>query len=288
MTGFGRSEVGTDAFRLGVEISSVNRKQSDVVISLPRHWHALEIDARKLVTGSVSRGRVQVQIQFEPRAVSATRLHVDTILARQYVEALRSLETELGLPADVNSLALLRAPGVFTTGESNTTAEEIWPHMKQAIEAALVVFAESREREGAHLKQDIVARLEHIRQVAKSITLATPEVVKAHRDQLLKRLEEAGFPLPLDDDRLLKEIALYADKCDIEEEATRLIGHLEEFHRLIESPEPQGRAMDFLTQELNRELNTMGSKGNSTSIAHLVVTGKTEVERIREQVQNVE
>lgn len=288
MTGFGRAEVTTGTLRLGVEVSSVNRKQCDIVINLPREWNTLEIEARKLVAGVVSRGRIHVQVHVEHTTGSSTQLQVDESLAAQYVEALRSIANRMSLPLEIQPGDLLRAPGIFSTGEAKTTTDEIWPDMKQAIEQALVAFGQSREREGAHLKQDLLARLEVVRQVAESIAKETPEVARMHRENLMKRLEDAGLPLPMDDERLLKEIALFADKCDISEEATRLQGHLDEFHRLIGSNEPQGRAMDFLTQELNRELNTMGSKGNSTGIAHLVVTGKTEVERIREQVQNVE
>jgi uncharacterized protein (TIGR00255 family) len=288
MTGFGRGEVSTEDFRLRVELSSVNRKQSDIVVNLPREWSGLEIDTRKLIAGAVSRGRVQVQVQVEPLHQKTVQLQVDADLARQYVEAMRQLTGSLALAGELTPSDLLRAPGVFSTGEVKTTAESVWPHLEIALSSALEAFSQSRTREGAHLQEDLQTRLALVEQLAASIALQTPEVVKAYHEQMRKRLAEAGLPLPLDDERLLKEIALFADKCDISEEVTRLHGHIAEFRRLMASKEPQGRALDFLTQELHRELNTMGSKGNSTSIAHLVVTGKTEVERIREQVQNVE
>lgn len=288
MTGFGRGEVSTDDFRLSVELSSVNRKQSDIVINLPREWSSLEIETRKLIAGAISRGRVQVQVQVEPLHQKTVQLQVDANLAQQYVTALRELSASIGLTGEITPRDLLRAPGVFATGEAKVTAESIWPHLQQAMTLALNAFSQSRAREGEHLQTDLKARLAIIAQVADAIAAKSPEVVRAYHEAMSKRLAEAGLPLPLDDERLLKEIALFADKCDIAEEVTRLQGHLNEFQRLLNSKEPQGRAMDFLTQELHRELNTMGSKGNSTAIAHLVVAGKTEVERIREQVQNVE
>ncbi len=288
MTGFGRWELSTDDYRLGVEIASVNRKQSDIVISLPREWTGLEMEARKLVAGAVSRGRVQVSVQVEPLRQKGAQLQVDTALATQYVEALRSLASALGLPGDITPRDLLRAPGVFSTGEVKTSAEVVWPHLQEAISQALRAFSDSRTREGLHLKEDLEGRLATLGKLGEAIAAESPVVVRTQHEQMRKRLAEAGLPLPLDDERLLKEIAIFADKCDITEEVTRLQGHLREFARLLQSAEPQGRAMDFLTQELHRELNTMGSKGNSTSIAHLVVAGKTEVERIREQVQNLE
>jgi uncharacterized protein (TIGR00255 family) len=288
MTGFGRGEVSTPEFRLSVEITSVNRKQADIVINLPRDWHALELEARKLVAGQVSRGRVHLQVHLEWTRGTTTQLQYDEVLAAQYIQAIKSLAEANGLIGDLSPRDLLRAPGVFSTGETKNSPEEIWPHLEQAIRVGMETFQQSREREGAHLLADLQQRLQTIRQLSDQIASLSPDVVRLHRDLLRKRLEEAGLNVALEDERLLKEIAIYADKCDITEEVTRLQGHLDEFHRLLQSSEPQGRAMDFLTQELNRELNTMGSKGNSTAIAHLVVAGKTEVERIREQVQNVE
>ncbi len=288
MTGFGRAEVRSETFRLGVEITSVNRKQSDIVFHLPREWAALEIEARKLVAGHVSRGRVQVQIKHERMESHHAPLQVDRTLAAQYVAELRKLGLDLNLSGDVSALDLLRAPGVFSAGECETPAEDIWPLLQSGLAQALAAFDKSRAREGAHLRKDLESRLTQLRSLLNAISQQAAEVPKVQRETMRRRLSEAGLPLPLEDERLLKEIALFADRCDISEEISRLGGHLEEFAHLMESGEPQGRAMDFLTQEMNRELNTMGSKGSSTAIAHLVVAGKTEVERIREQVQNVE
>ncbi|MBP7949635.1 MAG: YicC family protein [Verrucomicrobiales bacterium] len=289
MTGYGRGESRTAALRITVEITSVNRKQSDIVVNLPRDWSGLELDARKLVAGGVSRGRVQVQVQMEETAAAAAAaLRVDRQLARQYCEALRALAKELRLNGEVTPMDLLRAPGVFQVGDAEKKPLEVWPLLEATLQKAMDHFTRSREREGAHLRKDLETRLKQIRATLKAIVAEAPEVLKNHREALRRRLEEAGLPIPLHDDRIVKELALHADRCDISEETARLAGHLDEFSRLLKSPDAPGRAMDFLAQEMNREMNTIGSKANSTAIAHLVVAGKTEVERIREQVQNVE
>jgi uncharacterized protein (TIGR00255 family) len=288
MTGFGRAEVRSGGHCLGVEISSVNRKQSDIVVNLPRDWASLEIDLRKMVAQSVSRGRVQVQVKWEATASAHASLAIDRKLAREYADGLRLLAKELKLQPIASVAELLRAPGVFALEDSSTRAEEVWPLLENAVAKAMQALNKSREREGAHLLRDLQSRLAALRAALRRISDLAPEVTRQQRDALRKRLADAGQPLPLDDERLLKEIALFADKCDISEETSRLAGHLDEFTRLLKSPEPQGRAMDFLTQEMHRELNTIGAKANHSSIAHLVVAGKTEVERIREQVQNVE
>lgn len=288
MTGFGRGEVKTEFFRLSVELSSVNRKQMDIVISLPRDWSALDSDVRRLVQPAISRGRVQVQFQVERLQGKSNELIMDEALCAQYVACLRKIASQHALDDSITTGDLLRAPGVFSIGEFKSTPQEIWPHIDNILQQALTAFTQSRKREGMHIHQDLTARLALISDVAEAISIESPKVAHAHREQMHKRLAEAGIPCALDDERLLKEVVLFADRCDLTEEVTRLHGHVQEFRRLMNHAQPQGRALDFLTQELHRELNTMGSKANSTTIAHLVVKGKTEVERIREQVQNVE
>jgi uncharacterized protein (TIGR00255 family) len=244
---------------------------------------------RKQVAGAISRGRLQVQITMDSAGESGAALKVDHGLARQYVAALQKLDAELfggrGLTVD----SLLRAPGVFTlTEDESRRGEHVWPLIEATINKALTAWDKARAREGAHLKKDLQTRLHVVRDVLKGIQREAPRVPELQREAMRKRLADAGLPLPLDDERLIKEIALFADRSDISEEIARLTGHLDEFGRLLKSPEPSGRAMDFLTQEMHREINTMGSKASHAGIAHLVVAGKTEVERIREQVQNVE
>jgi uncharacterized protein (TIGR00255 family) len=289
MTGFGRAESADQDLRCAVELSSVNRKQSDIDVRLPREWAVLEADVRRVVGAAVTRGRVQVQISLEFSGESGSALQVDHGLAKQYAAALAELDEQLFSSRGFTADCLLRAPGVFTVAESEShSAEHVWPIVESTVQKALTAWNEARTREGAHLVQDISARLTTLRGLLESIKVEAPRVPLLQREAMQKRLADAGLPLPLDDERLLKEIAIFADRSDIAEEISRLAGHLDEFTRLLQSGEPSGRALDFLTQEMHREVNTMGSKANSAGIAHLVVAGKTEVERIREQVQNIE
>jgi len=289
MTGFGRAESADQDLRCAVELSSVNRKQSDIDVRLPREWSVLEAGVRKLVGAVVTRGRVQVQVSLEFSGESGSALQVDHGLAKQYLAALAELDRDHCGGRGISVEALLRAPGVFTVAESAShSADHVRPLVESTVTQALTAWNESRTREGVHLVQDITARLDTLRTILESIKTEAPRVPQQQREAMHKRLADAGLPLPLDDERLLKEIALFADRSDIAEEISRLAGHLDEFTRLLQSGEPSGRALDFLTQEMHREVNTMGSKANSAGIAHLVVAGKTEVERIREQVQNLE
>lgn len=289
MTGFGREEAAEQGMRCAVEFSSVNRKQSDIDIRLPRDWHSMEAVIRKQIAGAISRGRLQVQIQVDSAVGGGSRLRIDHDLARQYAEALRDLDTTIFSGRGISAECLLRAPGVFTLSDNESPGAEFAQSLIEAtVHKALAAWNESRLREGDHLKRDLASRLQTVRDLLQAIREEAPRVPQLQREAMRKRLHEAGFPLPLDDERLLKEIALFADRSDISEEISRLSGHLDEFDRLLNTSEPSGRAMDFLTQEMHREINTMGSKANHAGIAHLVVAGKTEVERIREQVQNVE
>ena len=289
MTGFGQGEATGPGGRCAVELSSVNRKQADIDLRMPRDWQPLEAGVRQLLAGVLSRGRLHGVITYETSAEGTATLRVDDTLAKQYAACLSQLGAALGSPMVMTAEALLRAPGVFSVLEREPAAPEtLQPMVHAAVCAALTAWDEARSREGAHLHHDLTTRLATLRELLDQIAAEAPKVAPLHRAALHRRLEEAGLPLPLDDERLLKEIALYADKCDISEEISRLGGHLAEFQRLMENDTPAGRPLDFLTQEMHRELNTMGAKANHAPIQHRVVAGKTEVERLREQVQNVE
>jgi uncharacterized protein (TIGR00255 family) len=289
MTGFGRGEATGPGGHCSVELSSVNRKQADIDLRMPRDWQPLEAGVRQLLAGVLSRGRLHGVILYETATEATATLRVDDSLAKEYAAYLAQLGAVLGSPMVMTPEALLRAPGVFNVeGSAALTPEVLQPMVYSAVSAALVAWDEARVREGAHLHADLTSRLDTLRHLLSQIAAEAPKVAPLHRAALHRRLEEAGLPLPLDDERLLKEIALFADKCDISEEISRLGGHLTEFLRLMDSDTPAGRPLDFLTQEMHRELNTMGAKANHAPIQHLVVAGKTEVERLREQVQNVE
>jgi uncharacterized protein (TIGR00255 family) len=290
MTGFGRGEASDGELRCRVELSSVNRKQGDIEVRLPREHGGLEAEIRRRAAGVLSRGRLAVAVIVERMSGSGAELRVDRGLAAQYAEALKELDREhFGGSGQVGADVLLRAPGVFLVSEQvSGSVEAVSLLVMKALEKALVEWDRARTREGSHLRRDLEERLGVVAKLGKAIRKDAGAVPQAYREALMRRLGEAGLPVDLGDERIVREVALFADRSDISEELSRLGGHLEEFRRLCRADEPSGRAMDFLCQELHRELNTIGSKAGHLGIAHAVVAGKTEVERIREQVQNAE
>ncbi len=289
MTGFGRGEATTGGLLVRVEATSVNRKQTDIVVGLPRDLNELEARVREIVHAAVSRGRINVFISCQPTGGSGTSvLSVNEVLATQYHDAITKLNRQLGTAVSLEAGDLLRAPGVFGLSEIAVTPEIVWPALEKALGKALAAMVKERAREGAQLRADLGARGTALMHEVAAITKLAPEVVRNYRAALGKRLAEAGLPVDLADERLVREIALYADRSDLSEELTRLGIHFRQFQKYVKSREPVGRAMDFLCQELNRELNTIGSKANNAAIAQHVVNAKSELEKIREQVQNVE
>ena len=288
MTGFGRGEVVAGGWRFAIELASVNRKQGEIVVTVPRQWQAHEAALRQQIGERVARGRVVVNVQIERARGPQEKLRVDLDLARAYVAALGQIAKAVGSKVELQATDLLRAPGVFTVEESVPQGPEVGPALEKAARRALDAFDKARLAEGAALRRDLESRLKELRLVHKKIAAQAPKVTAHHRAALRRRLAEAGLPLPLDDDRLLREIALFAERSDISEELARLASHLDQCTATLRGTEPAGRPLDFLCQELHRELNTIGSKASDAAIAHLVVAGKSAVEKLREQVQNLE
>ncbi len=288
MTGYGRGETDLRGTKFSVELNSVNRKQSDIVINLPRDLAELEPRIRQAINENISRGRTNVIVSFHSGANGARQLALDTELARSYHEAMRALQKELDAPGEITISAILQAPGVMRAPEQAMSAEEAWPAVDRALRAALADLIKMREREGKHLAKDLIQRLKAIRKYLKDVRALHPDVVKRYRAALLDRIQKAGLPIATDDDRLLKEISFFADRSDVSEELTRLESHLAQFAHHLRRSEPVGRTLEFITQEMFRELNTLGAKANDAAISQRVVATKAELEKIREQVQNLE
>ncbi len=288
MTGYGRGEAAANGWKVDVELSGVNRKQADISVNLPAALVELEGEARNLLAKSVSRGRVAAKVVLTDAVGGDSRLVFDEGLARQYLKAIRRLAEESGVDSQVAGADLFRAPGVFRVDECRADPAEVRDPLFAALAAAISQLTQMQAKEGGHLRADLESRLDHIVGEVEAIRRLAPQVPPAHRHALQRRLAEAGLALDLDDDRLLREIALFAERCDVTEELTRLDSHVALFRVYLASDEPMGRSLDFLCQELHRELNTIGSKANDASIARHVVTAKTELEKIREQVQNVQ
>jgi len=290
MTGYGCGEKAHDGCKVTVELSSVNRRQGEISVNLPRDLEVLEARIRDELNRHLSRGRVSVRVTLhsgDDRRAQAVR--VNRVLAAAYAREFGRLAEELGLEGRPTLEVVLRAPGVMEAGEEVQDAEAFWPAVSGALEVALRQLVQMRETEGAHLAEDLGARLGVLRRAAEAVKVRAPLVAEQYRRQLVDRISAAGITWSTEDgERLMKEVALFADRSDITEELTRLESHFVQFEQCLGSAEPVGRTLDFLAQELNREINTIGSKANDAAIAREVVTLKAELERIREQAQNVE
>jgi uncharacterized protein (TIGR00255 family) len=288
MTGFGRGEAAGPYGRLVVEIKSVNHRFSEVVFRMPRAYLALEEAARKLILTRVNRGRVEVFLTWEP-SQAGKGVKVDKELALAYHNALKALGEEIGSNQAISLDQLAKLPDVLRVEEGSLEPESLWPVLESATLDGLSRLIQMREREGEGLKADLSARLQTLAELRQRVAERNPVVVAEYKARLEKRLEEL---LPknglLDPIRLAQEVALFADRADISEEMQRLGAHIQAFQEALGEAEPVGRRLDFLVQEMGREVNTTGSKGNDALIANLVVTAKTELEKIREQVQNIE
>ena len=273
-----------------VEISGINRKQAEVIVNTPKTCSAWEPEVRSIIQSAISRGRISVSI-----AIEYDRQHLDIPFSfnetqfRNYMAAVDKAATLSGRTWNLDVAELSRLGIIVQNAQAaESTSDELWPLVIPVIQEALSRFLAMRHTEGEHLKTDILQRLNQLEQIRLSIASLAPRVPIRLRDAMMKRLEEAGLPIKLDDERIIREIALFADKSDITEELTRLASHFCQFRNVCDSSAPAGRPLDFLCQEIFREFNTIGSKANDAELAHLVVSAKTELEKIREQVQNIE
>jgi uncharacterized protein (TIGR00255 family) len=290
MTGYGRGECVQDGNRITVELSSVNRKSGEVSLSLPRELEALESQIRDEILRRLSRGRVTARVSLQTGDGFKRRgVRVNVELARSIVAELDKLNATLPQAAPISLDQLTRIPGVVESVDEETDPETHLPAVKEALGQALDGIAQMRATEGAALKTDMELRLKTVHDAVERIRAIAPEVPEKHRQNLRARLEAAGLEnIDLGDERILKELVIFADRSDISEELTRLDSHFRHYDEIVGVDEPVGRKLDFLCQEINREVNTIGSKAQDSRIAREVVLAKTELEKFREQVQNIE
>ena len=287
MTGFGRSKYEIDGRTYTLEIKSVNHKYSDVSVKLQRFLNYLEDGIRKRVLESISRGKVDVFITFENYSSKGTNIKVNRELAKEYIRELKELAEETELNFDLRLIDVSRLPEILKI-EDDEDEELIGNELMIALDEAIQNFIKMRETEGAKLVEDIKNRIVEIKGKVKEITKYSSTLVEDYIKKLETRVNELLKPGTVDEERLAQEIVIFSDKSSIEEELTRLDSHLEQFLNLLKGSSPVGKKMDFLVQEINRETNTIGSKANCLEITNLVIEIKTEVENIREQVQNIE
>ena len=287
MTGFGRGKYENEGRTYTVEIKSVNHKYSDISVRLPRFLNSEEDKIRKKVAEYISRGKIDVLVTFENYSSKGTKIRINKELAKEYLTELKSLANEADLKFDVNVLDVSKLPEVLKI-EDDQDEELIANELMIALDDALNKFVEMRQIEGEKLVSDIEKRIYLIKEKVEEIKKFSSTLVEDYINKLQTRVNELLSPGTVDENRLMQEIVIFSDKSSIEEELTRLDSHILQFLNIIKQSSPIGKKIDFLIQEINREVNTIGSKANCLDITNRVIEIKTEVENIREQIQNVE
>ncbi len=288
MTGYGKGEAVTPVGNFAVEIRSVNHRYGEISVRMPRSLYAFENDVKRSVSSVLKRGKIDISVQWDETAAANTAPQLDLAVARGYYEAYSRLAKELNLPQDADPSFIMSQKGVMKEVAGAVDETELQPQLLYAVMAAVTALEGMRIKEGEALAEDLKVRRLQIAEWSSQVGERTPQVVMEYRQKLKTRLEQLLDGAEMDDSRLAQEVALLADRSDITEELVRLSSHFNQFDEALRSAEPVGRKLDFLMQEMNREVNTIGSKSNDAGITTLVIQIKAEMEKMREQVQNVE
>jgi len=288
MTGYARNELQENHKDMEVEIKSVNHRYADFSIRIPRHYSFLEDRIREYLQNYISRGKIDVYISIESYGEEDATVYLNEGLAKSYIEALYQLRDRYGIKDDISVSSVARYHDIFKVKQKEEDQEELWMSVKRLLDGAIQEFLASREREGMRLRKDLLDRRTYILNVINEIETRSPQVVSEYTQKIEKRIKELLGDIPVDENRILTEVAIFADKISITEEIVRLKSHLDEMEQVLDSDQPVGRKLDFLIQEMNREINTIGAKANDLQISKYVVEVKAELEKLREQVQNIE
>lgn len=288
MTGYGRCVVQDEAFSITVEVAAVNRKNLEVALSGPKEWFQLDRLAAELAKTRFERGRLQLMVKVERAGASGLDTAWDETLVLERLQSFRSLCEKASVPCEINASVLVDLLRFSGTESRLPEWESSQANVTKAINGAFESLEQMRQQEGTALQQDLMKRLQSLQQTVAAIEGRAPEVAPAYRKVLLERLEQANLEISANDERVLKEIALFVDRSDISEELTRLKSHFDQLGNTLNQGGAIGRKIDFILQEIFREFNTIGSKANLIDISQHVIEGKNELERLREQAQNVE
>lgn len=288
MTGFGRGHEVLNGRDITVEIRSVNHRYYEFSSRLPRAYSFAEERLKSLLQGKISRGKVEVSVQVQNVTALSEKITANKEVIREYVEALREIKDELGLTDDLSLASVMRLPDAFTVVKAEADEEQLWEDLKTVAEQALVNFIRMRETEGARMKADISSRLSVIENNVNFVEERSPKIVEEYRKRLYDKMCEVLEGKVADENRILLEAGIFSEKTAVDEETVRLRSHIAQFREMLDSEEPIGRKLDFLVQEMNRETNTIGSKVQDIEVTKIVVDQKSEIEKIREQIQNIE
>ena len=288
MTGYGSAKGAVEGLEISVELKSVNNRYRDCSVRMPRSFLFAEDMVKARVQAHISRGKVDVFVNVNSSESGEMVVRVNEALLKEYVEAIRHIAEEYGLPDELSAQGVSRYPDVLTVEKKDLDAEAISQGMSQIVEAALYDFDAMRSREGEKLREDVLSRLETIEGLVAAVEAKAPETVTEYRKRLEQKMAEVLGSAGIDESRILAEAAIFADHIAVDEETVRLRSHMSQLRSMIDGESPIGRKIDFLIQEFNREANTIGSKCQNSQIAHVVVDLKSEIEKIREQIQNIE
>ncbi len=288
MTGFGRGEYSQEGKEFTVEIKTVNHRYSDVFIKMPRQISFLEDKVRGLIGKAISRGKMDVFITYYNYSDDSKFVAYDETLAKAYIKAVEALRDKFVLKDDISVSLISKYPDVLKVEQNEEDEDTIWSMLKIALENALASLVSMRENEGEGLKNVLLDRAVYIEGLIAEISERAPEVPKEYKLKLEARIKDLLEQTAIDENRLAMEIAVFADRCSIDEELVRLASHIGQMREAFSMDQPVGRKLDFLVQEMNREVNTIGSKANDLTITRIVVEIKSEIEKIREQIQNIE
>lgn len=288
MTGYGREQRLVGNREILVEIRSVNHRYYEFNARLPRAYGYLEEKLKSFLNGKISRGKVEVSVSIFNQEGADACIEVNPIIANGYINALREANKELNLKDDITLTQIMRFPEVFTVKKVTEDEEEIWGAVKEVAQTALDKFVAMREIEGQKMKEDVESKLDYIEKVVGEIEVRSPMVTESYREKLTNKLKAVLEDKNIDEARIITEAAIFSEKTAVDEETVRLRSHISQFRKLVETDEPVGKKLDFIVQEMNREVNTTGSKCQDLTITQMVVNLKSEIEKIREQIQNIE
>lgn len=288
MTGYGRSQKIINGRDITVEIRSVNHRYYEYSSRIPRVYNYIDEKLKALIKASISRGKVEVSVNINTIEGKDALIRINMGAAEGYIEALRSVSEQLGLADDLKLSNLVKLPDIFNVQKAPDDEQQIWDDVSSVAAEAIEKFVEMRTVEGAKLKSDVLAKAENIEKFVEKVEAISPETVENYRSRLYAKLSEILSSNDIDQQRIITEAALFADKIAVDEETVRLRSHIAQLRAMLEAEECVGRKLDFLVQEMNREVNTIGSKAQEIRISQIVVEMKSEIEKIREQIQNIE
>ena len=288
MTGFGRCEMATDEYKISVEMKAVNHRYLDLSIKMPKKFNYFEAAIRAQFKKYIQRGKVDVFISYEDYTDEKMSLKYNRSLAGEYMDYFRQMADELGIPNDATVMRLARCPEVFTMEQAPEDEEHMWQILEKAIGEAAEKFVETRTREGENLKQDLLGKLDYMVTLVDQIEERSPKIVEEYRAKLEDKVKELLEGSSVDEGRIAAEVVIFADKICTDEETVRLRSHIEATRKELTAGGSVGRKLDFIAQEMNREANTILSKANDLEVSDCAIALKTEIEKVREQIQNIE